>query len=33
MKTDLFIGGEWVPASDRATFAVDDPATEETIEM
>ena len=31
MKTDLFIGGEWVPASDRATFAVDDPATEETI--
>ncbi len=30
-KTLLHIGGEWRPASDGATFAVLDPATEETI--
>ena len=31
MKTELFIGGEWAPASDRETFPVEDPATETTI--
>ncbi len=30
-KTALFIGGEWRAASDRATFPVVDPATEEVI--
>lgn len=28
---DLLIGGRWVPASDRSTFAVHDPATGEVI--
>ena len=31
MQTQLYIGGEWRAASDGATFAITDPATEETI--
>ncbi|NNC63842.1 MAG: NAD-dependent succinate-semialdehyde dehydrogenase [Gammaproteobacteria bacterium] len=31
MQTQLFIGGQWRAASDGATFAITDPATEETI--
>jgi succinate-semialdehyde dehydrogenase/glutarate-semialdehyde dehydrogenase len=31
MQTQLFIGGQWRPASDGGTFPVTDPATEETI--
>lgn len=31
MQTQLYIGGQWRAASDGATFAVIDPATEETI--
>ncbi len=31
MQTQLYIGGQWRAASDGATFAVTDPATEETI--
>ncbi|MBH97306.1 MAG: NAD-dependent succinate-semialdehyde dehydrogenase [Rhodospirillaceae bacterium] len=31
MKTELFIGGNWVSASDGETFPVEDPATEQTI--
>jgi len=31
MRTELFIGGKWRPASDGGTFPVIDPATEETI--
>ena len=31
MQTQLYIGGQWRPASDGATFAITDPATEETI--
>ncbi len=30
-KTDLFIGGEWLPASDGAIIDVVDPATEEHL--
>jgi succinate-semialdehyde dehydrogenase/glutarate-semialdehyde dehydrogenase len=29
--SDLFIGGEWQPASDGSTFKVQDPATDEVI--
>jgi succinate-semialdehyde dehydrogenase / glutarate-semialdehyde dehydrogenase len=31
IRTDNFIGGRWVPASDGARFAVTDPATDELI--
>ncbi len=31
MQTQLYIGGQWRAASDGATFAITDPATEETI--
>jgi succinate-semialdehyde dehydrogenase/glutarate-semialdehyde dehydrogenase len=31
MRTELFIGGEWRPASDGGTFPVIDPASEELI--
>jgi succinate-semialdehyde dehydrogenase/glutarate-semialdehyde dehydrogenase len=31
VKTDLFIGGEWRPASGGATLPVEDPATGETL--
>jgi len=31
MQTQLFIGGQWRPASDGSTFPVTDPATEETL--
>jgi len=31
MQTELFIGGEWRPASDGATFPVEDPSTEQTL--
>ena len=31
MRTELFIGGEWCPASDGGTFPVEDPATEKTV--
>ena len=31
MQTKLFIGGQWRPASDGATFPIIDPATEQTI--
>ncbi|HET7734778.1 MAG TPA: NAD-dependent succinate-semialdehyde dehydrogenase [Nocardioidaceae bacterium] len=31
VQTALFIGGEWVPAEDGATFAVDDPSTGRTL--
>ncbi len=31
MQTELFIGGEWRPASDGVTFPIEDPSTEETI--
>ena len=31
MQTELFIGGEWRPASDGGTFPIEDPSTEETI--
>ncbi len=31
LREDLFIGGEWVPASDGARLAVTDPATHEQI--
>ncbi|MGI9260247.1 MAG: NAD-dependent succinate-semialdehyde dehydrogenase [Gammaproteobacteria bacterium] len=31
MQTELFIGGQWRPASDGATFPIIDPSTEETI--
>ena len=31
IRTDNFIGGRWVPASDGARFAVSDPATDELI--
>ncbi|MFW0787726.1 NAD-dependent succinate-semialdehyde dehydrogenase [Gordonia sp. CPCC 206044] len=31
VPTDLFIDGRWVPAASGATFAVDNPATEETL--
>ena len=31
MRTELFIGGEWRPASDGGTFPVEDPSTEQTI--
>ena len=31
MQTQLYIGGEWRAASDGATFAITDPATEEAI--
>ena len=31
MQTELFIGGQWRPASDGATFPIIDPSTEQTI--
>jgi succinate-semialdehyde dehydrogenase/glutarate-semialdehyde dehydrogenase len=31
MQTELFIGGQWRPASDGATFPIIDPSTEESI--
>ena len=31
LKHDLFVGGEWVPASDGARFDVHDPATGQPI--
>jgi succinate-semialdehyde dehydrogenase/glutarate-semialdehyde dehydrogenase len=31
VKTDLFIGGEWRPASEGRTLGVEDPATGETL--
>src|SRR5712692_9930130 len=31
LKTELYIGGQWRPASDGAVIEVDDPATEEVI--
>jgi len=31
MRTELFIGGQWRPASDGATFPIIDPSTEQTI--
>ena len=31
MQTELFIGGQWRPASDGATFPIIDPSTEQSI--
>ena len=31
VSTDLWIGGQWRPASDGGRFDVEDPATEQTI--
>ena len=31
MQTELFIGGQWRPASDGATFPIIDPSTEQTM--
>src|SRR5258706_5617177 len=31
VKTDLYVGGEWRPASGGATLPVEDPATGETL--
>lgn len=31
VRTDLFIGGRWIPAPNGATFAVENPATGETL--
>jgi succinate-semialdehyde dehydrogenase/glutarate-semialdehyde dehydrogenase len=31
VPTDLYIGGQWRPASDGARFDVEDPATEQTV--
>ena len=31
IRTENFIGGQWVPATDGKRFAVTDPATGETI--
>ena len=31
MQTELYIGGEWRPASDGGTFSIEDPSTEKVI--
>ena len=31
MQTELYIGGEWRPASDGGTFPIEDPSTEKSI--